>query len=124
MSKKIWLIDIDGTVCDDIPNETPELFETAGVYPDALEQVNKWYDGGDTVYFFTARLEEHREVTEKWMEDNGFLYHGILFNKPRIKDGETYHWVDNRPVKATQYIGTFGEMVTEKRDIEVFKNKE
>ena len=49
MSKKIWLIDIDGTVCDDIPNETPELFETANVYPDALEQVNKWYDKGDTV---------------------------------------------------------------------------
>lgn len=121
MSKKIWLIDIDGTVCDDIPNETPELFETAGVYADALAQVNKWYDAGDTVYFFTARLEEHREVTEKWMETNGFKYHGILFNKPRIKNGETYHWVDNRPVKATQYIGTFGEMVTEKRDIEVFK---
>ena len=121
MSKKIWLIDIDGTVCDDIPNETPELFETAGVYPDALEQVNKWYDAGDTVYFFTARLEEHREATEEWMEKHGFKYHGILFNKPRIKNGETYHWVDNRPVKATQYIGTFGEMVTEKRDIEVFK---
>ena len=123
MSKKIWLIDIDGTVCDDVPNETPELFETAGVYPDALDQVNKWYDAGDTVYFFTARLEEHREVTEKWMEDNGFRYHGILFNKPRIKEGQTYHWVDNRPVKATQYIGTFGDMVKETREIEVFNEK-
>jgi len=121
MSKKIWLIDIDGTVCDDIPNETPELFETADVYPDALIQVNKWYDAGDTVYFFTARLEEHRTATEKWMETNGFKYHGILFNKPRIKDGETYHWVDNRPVKATQYIGTFGEMITTTKEIEVFK---
>tara|TARA_R110002020_G_scaffold176078_3_gene368178 strand:+ start:154 stop:528 length:375 start_codon:yes stop_codon:yes gene_type:complete len=123
MSKKIWLIDIDGTVCDDVPNETPELFETAGVYPDALDQVNKWYDAGDTVYFFTARLEEHRGVTEKWMEDNGFRYHGILFNKPRIKEGQTYHWVDNRPVKATQYIGTFGDMVKETREIEVFNEK-
>ena len=123
MSKKIWLIDIDGTVCDDIPNETPELFETANVYPDALEQVNKWYDRGDTVYFFTARLEEHREATEKWLSKHNFKYHGIMFNKPRIKDGETYHWVDNRPVKATQYIGTFGEMVVENRNIEVFKNE-
>jgi len=121
MSKKIWLIDIDGTVCEDIPNETPELFETAGVYPDALIQVNKWYDNGDTVYFFTARLEEHRKATEKWMKDNGFKYHGILFNKPRIKNGQTYHWVDNRPVKATQYIGTFGDMVKETKEIEVFK---
>ena len=45
-----------------------------------------------------------------------------MFNKPRIKDGETYHWVDNRPVKATQYIGTFGEMVIENKEIEVFKS--
>ena len=123
MSKKIWLIDIDGTVCDDVPNETPELFVTANVYPDALAQVNKWYENGDTVYFFTARLEEHRAVTEKWLHVNNFKFHGIMFNKPRIKNGETYHWVDNRPVKATQYIGTFGEMVVENRDIEVFKNK-
>ena len=123
MSKKIWLIDIDGTVCDDIPNETPELFVTANVYPDALAQVNKWYDSGDTVYFFTARLEEHRAATEQWLQKHDFKYHGIMFNKPRIKNGETYHWVDNRPVKATQYIGTFGEMVVENRDIEVFKNK-
>ena len=122
MSEKIWLIDIDGTVCDDVPNETPELFETAGVYPDALEQVNRWFDEGDTVYFFTARLEEHREVTERWMKKHGFKYHGILFNKPRIKNGETYHWVDNRPVKATQYIGTFSEMVVENREIEVFQS--
>ena len=123
MSKKIWLIDIDGTVCDEVPNETPELFETANVYPDAREQVNKWYDRGDTVYFFTARLEEHRKATEKWLAKHNFKYHGIMFNKPRIKDGETYHWVDNRPVKATQYIGTFGEMVVENRNIEVFKNE-
>ena len=122
MSKKIWMIDIDGTVCDDVPNETPELFETAKVYPEALEQVNRWYNQGDTVYFFTARLEEHREATEKWMKKHGFKYHGILFNKPRIKNGETYHWVDNRPVKATQYIGTFSEMVVENREIEVFQS--
>ena len=122
MSKKIWMIDIDGTVCDDVPNETPELFETANVYPEALEQVNRWYNQGDTVYFFTARLEEHREATEKWMNKHGFKYHGILFNKPRIKNGETYHWVDNRPVKATKYIGTFSEMVIENREIEVFQS--
>lgn len=120
MTDKIWLIDIDGTICDDIPNETPELFATAAVYPDALVQVNKWYDRGDTVYFFTARLGEHRDVTEEWLHNNGFRYHGILFNKPRIKDGQTYHWVDNRPVKATQYIGTFGEMVKANKEIEVF----
>ena len=33
---KNYLIDIDGTVCDDIPNEEPERMLTAAVYPDAL----------------------------------------------------------------------------------------
>ena len=42
--KKNYLIDIDGTVCDDIPNEEPERMETAKLYPDALETTNKWFD--------------------------------------------------------------------------------
>jgi hypothetical protein len=39
---KNYLIDIDGTVCDDIPNEEPERMATANLYPDALETLNKW----------------------------------------------------------------------------------
>ena len=41
---KNYLIDIDGTICDDIPNEEPERMATANVYPDALVTLNKWYD--------------------------------------------------------------------------------
>ena len=33
---KNYLIDIDGTVCDDIPNEEPERMATAKLYPDAF----------------------------------------------------------------------------------------
>ena len=40
--------------------------------------------------------------------------------KPRIKEGQTYHWIDNRPVKATTYLGNWGELVKKKYDIEVF----
>ena len=39
---KNYLIDIDGTVGEDIPNEEPERMATAEVFPDALAQVNKW----------------------------------------------------------------------------------
>ena len=38
---KNYLIDIDGTICDDIPNEEPERMETAEFYPDALETCNR-----------------------------------------------------------------------------------
>ena len=33
---KNYLIDIDGTICDDIPNEQPERMIDAKVYGDAL----------------------------------------------------------------------------------------
>ena len=38
-----YLIDIDGTICDDVPNEEPERMVTAEPYPDALETLNRWY---------------------------------------------------------------------------------
>ena len=53
---KNYLIDIDGTICDDIPNEEPERMTTAKLYPDALATLNKWYNQGHYITFFTSRL--------------------------------------------------------------------
>ncbi len=114
---KNYLIDIDGTVCDDIPNEEPERMATAGLYPDALETLNKWYEEGHIITFFTSRVEEHREVTEKWLNENGFKYHGLLMGKPR---GGNYHWIDNHIVRATRYEGKFNELVDKNVNIQVF----
>ena len=38
---KNFLIDIDGTVCDDIPNEEPERMLTTLPYPDALKMIQE-----------------------------------------------------------------------------------
>ena len=70
---KNYLIDIDGTICDDIPNEEPERMATANVYPDALITLNKWYDEGHIICFFTSRTEDHRKVTEDWLNTIAFL---------------------------------------------------
>ena len=99
---KNYLIDIDGTICDDIPNEEPERMATAKLYRDALDTLNNWHDEGHVITFFTSRTEDHREVTEKWLKDNGFKWHGLLMGKPR---GGNYHWVDNHIVRATRYVG-------------------
>jgi uncharacterized HAD superfamily protein len=115
---KNFLIDIDGTVCDDIPNEQPERMGTAKPYPDALATLNKWFDEGHIITFFTSRTEAHRVVTEKWLKDNGFKYHGLLVGKPR---GGNYHWIDNHMVRATRYTGHFGELVEKSATIQVFE---
>tara|TARA_B100000900_G_scaffold363675_1_gene337837 strand:- start:3171 stop:3593 length:423 start_codon:yes stop_codon:yes gene_type:complete len=116
---KNYLIDIDGTICDDIPNEEPERMATANLYPDALETLNKWYDEGHYITFFTSRLEEQRNVTENWLNQNGFKYHGLLMGKPR---GGNYHWVDNHIVRATRFDGKFTDLVRKDASIEVFKS--
>ncbi len=116
---KNYLIDIDGTVCDDIPNEEPERMATAKVYPDALQTLNRWYDKGHIITFFTSRTEEHREVTTRWLDENGFKYHGLLMGKPR---GGNYHWIDNHLVKATRYKGKFTDLVEKEVKIQVFKS--
>ena len=115
---KNYLIDIDGTICDDIPNEQPERMIKAKLYPKALKTLNKWYKEGHIITFFTSRLEIHREVTEKWLKKNGFKYHGLLMNKPR---GGNYHWVDNHIVRATRYDGNFSDLVEKNVKIQVFK---
>ena len=61
---KNYLIDIDGTITEDVPNEEPERMVTCEPFPDALATVNKWYDEGHQICFFTSRTEDLREVTE------------------------------------------------------------
>jgi uncharacterized HAD superfamily protein len=115
---KNYLVDIDGTICDDIPNEEPDRMVTAQLYPDALETINKWYDEGHIITFFTSRVEEHRVVTEEWLKSNGFNYHGLLMGKPR---GGNYHWIDNHIVRATRFDGKFTDLIEKKVSIQVFE---
>jgi hypothetical protein len=115
--QKNFLIDIDGTICDDVPNEEPERMAIVQPYSDALKICNKWYDEGHIITFFTSRTEEHRKITEEWLDKHGFKYHGILFGKPR---GGNYHWIDNHIVKATRFKGKFTDLVTKTHEIEVF----
>ena len=115
---KNYMIDIDGTICDDIPNEEPERMATAELFDDALETINTWFKEGHIITFFTSRVEEHRDVTEQWLKNNGFNYHGLLMGKPR---GGNYHWIDNHIVRATRYTGKFTNLVEKSTSIQVFK---
>lgn len=117
---KNYLIDIDGTITEDVPNEEPERMATVQPYPDALKTLNKWFDEGHIITFFTSRTEAQRKITETWLDKHGFKYHGLLMGKPR---GGNYHWVDDRAVRATRFSGHFTDLVKEERLIEVFPAK-
>ncbi len=115
---KNFLIDIDGTICDDIPNEEPLRMKDAKPYEEAREVIEKWYNEGHFITFFTSRLKAHRAITEQWLKKHGFIYHSLLMDKPR---GGNYHWIDNNLVKATRYKGRFTELVVKTKKIEVFE---
>ena len=114
---KNYLIDIDGTITEDVPNEEPERMATCEPFPDALATLNNWFDESHIICFFTSRIEEHRAVTEMWLKKHGFKYHSLLMGKPR---GGNYHWVDNHLVKATRYRGKFTNLAEKEVTIKVF----
>ena len=118
---RVFLIDIDGTICDDIKNEDSHLYASASAYPDALDIINKWYDEGHVISFFTARESKDKAVTEQWLSENGFKYHGLVMDKPRIKDGQEYVWIDNRKVRAVTYLGTWSELKEVDAKIQTFQ---
>ena len=118
----VFLIDIDGTCCTDIKNEDSHLYPTAEVLPGSLEQLNKWYDEGNHITFFTAREAKDRDVTIKWLDDNGFKYHGLIMDKPRcLNDTDEYVWVDNRKVRGVTYDSTWSELKLVNKNILTFE---
>lgn len=98
--KNNLLIDIDGTITDDVPNERTDLMSVVQPYEGAVEKINEYYSAGHIITFFTSRTDEHRVVTLEWLNRHGFKFHQLLMNKPR---GGNYYWVDNHLVKGIRY---------------------
>jgi hypothetical protein len=115
---KNYLIDIDGTVTEDVPNEQPERMSIVEPFEGSVEMINNWYEEGHIITFFTSRTDEHELVTKQWLEKWNFKYHNIIFNKPR---GGNYHWIDNHIVRATRYNGKWSKLVNKTHNIEVFE---
>jgi hypothetical protein len=108
---KNLIIDIDGVVCEDVPNEEPERMVIAQEIAGSKKQINSWYKLGHIITFFTARTEGQRKITEKWLKDHGFNYHSLIMGKPR---GGNYHYIDDKHVRATIFTGKFGKLIFKK----------
>lgn len=115
---KNYLIDIDGTITKDVPNEDPDRMVTCLPYEGSVDMINGWYDEGNIITFFTSRTNEHEIVTKQWLKKHGYKFHNLLMNKPR---GGNYHWIDNHIVRATRYDGVWSELVKKEHTIEVFE---
>lgn len=98
-----FVVDIDGTICT--INELG--YENAQPIKERIEKLNKLYDSGHTVVYFTARgmgrtndnEEEARklfyDMTKKQLELWEVKYHILLLGKP---SGDIY--IDDKGINA------------------------
>jgi hypothetical protein len=125
--KVVFMIDLDGTMWADTPNEeaaTKTL--TAEVHQNAVEWVNERYDEGHYICFFTARWDKLREVTEQKLENMKVNYHQLLMGKPRIRHTEYagYHYIDNCAIiRANRFEGAWSDLVKKQIEIHTFENE-
>ena len=78
---KTYVIDIDNTICSQEKD-----YSKAKPFKDVIEKINKLYDEGNIIKFFTARGNltkvDWREITENQLKDWGVKYHSLIFGKP------------------------------------------
>ena len=81
--KKKALVDIDETICF---YKDKRIYELAIPIYDNIEKINKLYEEGHTIVYWTARGTgsgiDWREVTEKQFKDWGVKYHDLKLGKP------------------------------------------
>ena len=79
----IVYVDIDETIC-----KTPKdrNYSKAMPIPEHIDVINKMYDNGDTIIYWTARGTgsgiDWRQVTERQFIEWGVKYHELKFKKP------------------------------------------
>ena len=77
-------IDIDGTICKNARGRSP--YDDCVPIQERIEKVNKLYEQGNTITYWTARGSQSgnnfEDITKKQLKEWGCKYHHLLFGKP------------------------------------------
>ena len=104
-----YVFDIDGTVC----NNTYGAYDTAKPFTSRVEQVNKLYEEGNTIVFFTARgmgsmsgnvekvYKKYYDFTHQQLVEWGVKFHELILGKPSAD-----FYVDDKGIKDEDYFTT------------------
>ena len=80
---KTYVVDIDGTICD---WEAGRDYTLANPFPERIKMINKLYDEGNTIVYWTARGSRKQinwiELTAKQLDAWGAKYHELEVDKP------------------------------------------
>lgn len=85
-----YVVDIDGTICSQEKD-----YSQAQPFVDRIEKINKLYESGNYIVYFTARGTETgidwRKVTENQFKEWNVKYHELIFGKPSAD-----YYIDDR----------------------------
>ena len=85
-----YVIDIDGTICSQEKD-----YSQAQPFLDRIQKINKLYDNGNYIVYFTARGTETginwRKIIEKQFKEWNVKYHELIFGKPSAD-----YYIDDR----------------------------
>ena len=73
-----WILDLDGTV---VRHNGYKIMGKDSFLPGAKEFLDCIPDK-DMIVFITSRTDEYRDVTERFLQNNGVRYDHIIFNAP------------------------------------------
>ena len=105
---KTYVIDIDGTICD---WQAGRDYTLAEPLTERIKMINKLYDEGNIITYFTARgmgryegrmdksIASFFSITENQLHRWGCKYHDLILGKPA---GDYY--IDDKGISADEFF--------------------
>lgn len=103
-----YVFDIDGTICD---KGKKDDYDKAYPFLERIRKINKLYDEGHYIVFFTARgmgrhnnnaalaIRDFYSLTEKQLQAWGAKHHQLILGKP---SGDLY--IDDKGIKDGDFF--------------------
>ena len=93
-----YIVDIDGTICEEVGKVIGRP-----PYKDRIEKINKLYDEGHEIHYWTARGsgsgKDWREFTKNQLKEWGVKATSINCGKPMYDV-----WIDDKAVSDGEYF--------------------
>lgn len=96
---KTIFVDIDETIC--ITPDNPRVYENAVPIPENIQKINRLYDEGNTIVYWTARGSRSGknwyDLTKSQLDSWGAKYHQLRCDKPYYD-----HFIDDRTMRIEE----------------------
>lgn len=100
----IYIVDIDGTICSiEFDSDGQVDYSKTKPYMDRIEKLNKLYDEGHEIHYYTARGSksgiDRTAITEQQIKEWGAKFHTLKLKKPHYD-----LWIDDKSIHPDQFF--------------------